>query len=256
MHCAGTKREIDRINQVPNVALAGTGRTDRGHHESIRFGFQPINRPHRQAAFFAADPPRMHFQEAAHRPALCLQQVVGGQQNTEAVGAQSAQQFVDAFPRVHINANGGFVEHHQRRPVQHAGDDVEPALHAAGQRPRLIVGAPGEVPPEPLDRAVVFSPQAEFLQKALEATRWGGTVAMTAVCSGLTPASTSRGSTLKVDMAWARASPWRSSRSCRAVTPIRSSVPAVLRVFTKTNRCSWEMITQTRLDREIGRRAG
>ncbi len=49
------------------------------------------------------------------------------------------------------------------------------------------VGAPGDRPPESLDRAVVFSPRGEFLPQALEAVRWGGTVASAAGHMGQLP---------------------------------------------------------------------
>jgi len=47
------------------------------------------------------------------------------------------------------------------------------------------VGGPGERPPEPLDRAVVFAPAGELLRDALEAVRWGGTVA--SACLHMSP---------------------------------------------------------------------
>ena len=43
------------------------------------------------------------------------------------------------------------------------------------------VGGPGEVPPEPLDRSVIFAPAGELIPQALEATRWGGTVSSAAI---------------------------------------------------------------------------
>ena len=56
------------------------------------------------------------------------------------------------------------------------------------------VGQPGQELPEPLDRAIVFSPRGEFLAEALTAVRWGGTVACAAVHMG-------RLSTLEYDAA-------------------------------------------------------
>ena len=49
------------------------------------------------------------------------------------------------------------------------------------------VGAPGDAPPEALDRAVVFSPRPAFIPQALEAVRWGGTVASAAGHMGRLP---------------------------------------------------------------------
>jgi propanol-preferring alcohol dehydrogenase len=43
------------------------------------------------------------------------------------------------------------------------------------------VGGPGETPPEPLDRAVVFAPAGGVVIDALEALRWGGTVSSAAI---------------------------------------------------------------------------
>ncbi len=43
------------------------------------------------------------------------------------------------------------------------------------------VGDSGERPPEPLDRAVIFAPAGELIPQALEAVRWGGTVASAAI---------------------------------------------------------------------------
>jgi len=43
------------------------------------------------------------------------------------------------------------------------------------------VGGSGEKPPRPLDRAVLFAPAGELVPEALEAVRWGGTVASAAI---------------------------------------------------------------------------
>ncbi|MHC4956804.1 MAG: zinc-dependent alcohol dehydrogenase family protein [Planctomycetota bacterium] len=43
------------------------------------------------------------------------------------------------------------------------------------------VGGPGEKPPEPIDRAVIFAPAGNLIPDALEAVRWGGTVASAAI---------------------------------------------------------------------------
>lgn len=43
------------------------------------------------------------------------------------------------------------------------------------------VGGADEEPPEKLDRAVLFAPAGELVPKALEAVRWGGTVASAAI---------------------------------------------------------------------------
>jgi len=43
------------------------------------------------------------------------------------------------------------------------------------------VGDAGEKPPEPMDRAVIFAPAGELIPEALEAVRWGGTVASAAI---------------------------------------------------------------------------
>ncbi|MHC4342373.1 MAG: zinc-dependent alcohol dehydrogenase family protein [Planctomycetota bacterium] len=43
------------------------------------------------------------------------------------------------------------------------------------------VGQPGDTPPETLDRAVLFAPAGEVVVHALEAVRWGGTVASAAI---------------------------------------------------------------------------
>lgn len=43
------------------------------------------------------------------------------------------------------------------------------------------VGDSGEKPPEPFDRAVIFAPAGELVPQALEAVRWGGTVASAAI---------------------------------------------------------------------------
>jgi propanol-preferring alcohol dehydrogenase len=43
------------------------------------------------------------------------------------------------------------------------------------------VGGSDDAPPEPLDRAVIFAPAGELVPKALEAVRWGGTVASAAI---------------------------------------------------------------------------
>ncbi len=42
-------------------------------------------------------------------------------------------------------------------------------------------GGSGDKPPEPLDRAVVFAPAGHVIPEALEAVRWGGTVASAAI---------------------------------------------------------------------------
>jgi propanol-preferring alcohol dehydrogenase len=47
------------------------------------------------------------------------------------------------------------------------------------------VGEPGARPPVPLDSAVVFAPAGEVLREALEAVRWGGTVA--SACLHMSP---------------------------------------------------------------------
>ncbi|MHC4974405.1 MAG: MDR/zinc-dependent alcohol dehydrogenase-like family protein [Planctomycetota bacterium] len=43
------------------------------------------------------------------------------------------------------------------------------------------VGDSGDTPPEPMDRAVIFAPAGELIPQALEAVRWGGTVASAAI---------------------------------------------------------------------------
>ncbi|MHC4549312.1 MAG: zinc-dependent alcohol dehydrogenase family protein [Planctomycetota bacterium] len=43
------------------------------------------------------------------------------------------------------------------------------------------VGGPGDRPPEPMDRAVIFAPAGDLVPEALEAVRWGGTVASAAI---------------------------------------------------------------------------
>jgi propanol-preferring alcohol dehydrogenase len=43
------------------------------------------------------------------------------------------------------------------------------------------VGDGSEAPPEPLDRAVLFAPAGDLVPRALEAVRWGGTVASAAI---------------------------------------------------------------------------
>lgn len=50
------------------------------------------------------------------------------------------------------------------------------------------VGGPGERPPEPLDRAVIFAPAGSLVPDALEAVRWGGTVASAAIHMSEIPA--------------------------------------------------------------------
>jgi len=43
------------------------------------------------------------------------------------------------------------------------------------------VGHATDQPPEPIDRAVIFAPAGELIPQALEAVRWGGTVASAAI---------------------------------------------------------------------------
>ena len=43
------------------------------------------------------------------------------------------------------------------------------------------VGDAGDTPPEPMDRAVIFAPSGDLIPAALEAVRWGGTVASAAI---------------------------------------------------------------------------
>jgi propanol-preferring alcohol dehydrogenase len=43
------------------------------------------------------------------------------------------------------------------------------------------VGDSGDAPPEPMDRAVIFAPAGELIPEALDAVRWGGTVASAAI---------------------------------------------------------------------------
>ncbi|MHC5053009.1 MAG: zinc-dependent alcohol dehydrogenase family protein [Planctomycetota bacterium] len=43
------------------------------------------------------------------------------------------------------------------------------------------VGDSGDTPPEPMDRAVIFAPAGDLVPQALEAVRWGGTVASAAI---------------------------------------------------------------------------
>lgn len=50
------------------------------------------------------------------------------------------------------------------------------------------VGASGQAPPEPMDRAVIFAPAGELVPQALEAVRWGGTVASAAIHMSPIPA--------------------------------------------------------------------
>jgi propanol-preferring alcohol dehydrogenase len=50
------------------------------------------------------------------------------------------------------------------------------------------VGDVHERPPEPLDRAVLFAPAGELVPRALEAVRWGGTVASAAIHMSEIPA--------------------------------------------------------------------
>ncbi|MHC4449776.1 MAG: zinc-binding dehydrogenase, partial [Planctomycetota bacterium] len=50
------------------------------------------------------------------------------------------------------------------------------------------VGDSGEKPPERLDRAVIFAPAGELIPQALEAVRWGGTVASAAIHMSEIPA--------------------------------------------------------------------
>jgi len=50
------------------------------------------------------------------------------------------------------------------------------------------VGAPDETPPEAMDRAVLFAPAGELIPQALEAVRWGGTVASAAIHMSRVPA--------------------------------------------------------------------
>jgi propanol-preferring alcohol dehydrogenase len=50
------------------------------------------------------------------------------------------------------------------------------------------VGDSGEKPPGHLDRAVIFAPAGELVPEALEAVRWGGTVASAAIHMSEIPA--------------------------------------------------------------------
>ncbi|MHC4939115.1 MAG: zinc-dependent alcohol dehydrogenase family protein [Planctomycetota bacterium] len=50
------------------------------------------------------------------------------------------------------------------------------------------VGDSGEKPPQPLDRAVIFAPAGNLVPEALEAVRWGGTVASAAIHMSEIPA--------------------------------------------------------------------
>jgi propanol-preferring alcohol dehydrogenase len=43
------------------------------------------------------------------------------------------------------------------------------------------IGDSGDTPPEPMDRAVIFAPAGDLVPQALEAVRWGGTVASAAI---------------------------------------------------------------------------
>jgi len=45
----------------------------------------------------------------------------------------------------------------------------------------IWAGDSGEKPPRPLDHVVIFAPAGELVPEALEATRWGGTVASAAI---------------------------------------------------------------------------
>jgi len=49
------------------------------------------------------------------------------------------------------------------------------------------VGGAGDRPPEPLDRAVIFAPAGSLILDALDAVRWGGTVASAAIHMSMIP---------------------------------------------------------------------
>ncbi len=66
--------------------------------------------------------------------------------------AKRGEHLVDALAALRIDADGGLVEQHERRLVQQAAGDVQPALHAAGESFRRLAGAVLEI--GPLERPV------------------------------------------------------------------------------------------------------
>ena len=61
-------------------------------------------------------------------------QLVRRQEQRDTAGAQLVEHFVDAFATLRIDAHGRLVEQQRLRFVQHGARDVEPALHATGER--------------------------------------------------------------------------------------------------------------------------
>ena len=88
---------------------------------------------------------------------LGLFQVVRGEQQGGAGAAQAFQHVVDLLAALRVHTDGGLVQQHELRLVQHAAGEVQPALHAAGELLHHAGRALGE--PGPLQR-----PRCTFVQ--------------------------------------------------------------------------------------------
>ncbi len=90
-----------------------------------------------------------------------LVEVLGREQH----GAALADQLADRVPHLaagaRVEAGGRLVEEDQRGPGDQAGREVEPAAHAAGELPDLLVGAPRRARSARAGRAAVARDRAE-----------------------------------------------------------------------------------------------
>ena len=73
-----------------------------------------------------------------------LLHVVGRVEDRHALGGERLDGVEDRVPALRVDADGRLVEHQQRGIVQHAEADVQPALHATGERVGALVPPVGQ----------------------------------------------------------------------------------------------------------------
>src|SRR5690606_40349743 len=81
--------------------------------------------------------------EAVAEP-LGLLHVVGGVEDRHALPGQGLDALEDGVAALGVDADGGLVEHEQAGPVEQAGRDVGPPLHATRVLPHPVAGPVGE----------------------------------------------------------------------------------------------------------------
>lgn len=71
--------------------------------------------------------------------------VMRGVDDGEPAAVEGLEVFEDGVARLGVDTDGGLVAEQEFRPVEEGGDEVEPALHAAGERLHWVLASVGEL---------------------------------------------------------------------------------------------------------------